>query len=342
LGPKPTFLDKHLHYASLRFLAGRLPASALTFFEFTIEPAAPAAKERNRLRNPSHNNPTVWQSTYNCSVRMKPPTMAANTSNTCASAKRASPIQSIRVKRERSDDEEETRRVAQRTNEVEEDSDEAAAGANSEMDELLLKGLLSNDEDALFETLKKIDKLLYDKDEEKAQNEAENDFFHLGGHTLVAKVMNTHLECLEIQRLGVRVLANACCDKACVQKFITRAGGMEAILAAMRRHKNDANLILNAIIALHNLTMLEENAVLFVTKTNGVSLVLDCIKTFSDKGGIVSEACDLLESLCEYEQLRNKLDKAKVGTSLMAAYDNNEDNEEIRKLAKGAITLLFK
>jgi hypothetical protein len=275
---------------------------------------------------------------------MKQPTIAANTSNTGASAKRASPIQSIRVKRERSDDEEETRRVAQRTNEVEEDSDETAGGGleAATMDEFLLKGLLSNNEDALFETLKKIDKLLYDQDEEKAQNEAENDFFHLGGHTLVAKVMNTHLECLEIQRLGVRVLANACCDKACVQKFITRAGGMQAILAAIRRHKNDANLILNAIIALHNLTMLEENAVLFVTKTNGVSLVLDCIKSFSDKGGIVSEACDLLESLCEYEQLRNKLDKAKVGTSLMAAYDNNEDNEEIRKLAKGAITLLFK
>lgn len=58
---KPTFLDKHckklqrqtLHHASLRFLAGRLPASPLTFFEFTIEPAAPAATERNRLRNPT-------------------------------------------------------------------------------------------------------------------------------------------------------------------------------------------------------------------------------------------------------------------------------------------------
>jgi hypothetical protein len=201
--------------------------------------------------------------------------------------------------------------------------------------------LLSNDEDALFETLKKIDKLLYDQDDEKAQNEAENDFFHLGGHTLVAKVMNTHLECLEIQRLGVYVLASACYDNACIQKFITRAGGMQAILAAMRRHQNDASLIRNAIIGLYNLTSLEENAVLFVTKTDGVSLVLDCMKTFSDKDGIVSEACDLLENLCKCEQLRNKLDKAKVGTSLMVAYDNNEDNEEIRKLAKGAITLLF-
>jgi hypothetical protein len=209
------------------------------------------------------------------------------------------------------------------------------------MDELVLKGLLSNNEDALFETLEKIDTLLYDGDDEKSQKEAQSDFFHLGGHTLIAKVMNTHLECLEIQRLGVYVLADACSDNACVKKFITRAGGMQAILAAMRRHKNDASLIRYAIIVLYYLTSLEEDAVLFVTKTDGVSLVLDCMKTFSDNDGIVSEACDLLESLCKYEQLRNKLDKAKVGTSLMVAYDNNEDNEEIRMLTKGAITLLF-
>ena len=104
---------------------------------------------------------------------------------------------------------------------------------------------------------------------------------------------------------------------------IVRVGGMQAILAAMKKHPKDKNLICHAIIALYNLTLLEANAELFVSKTDGVSLVLNCMKKFSEDDDIVYEACDLLRRLCTHEQLRCKLDEAKVGSSLMVAYHDN-------------------
>lgn len=101
------------------------------------------------------------------------------------------------------------------------------------------------------------------------------------------------------------VLSNAAFDDR-LEEGIVRVGGMRAIIAAMKKHPKNKNLISSAIRALINLTFLEANAVLFVTKTDGVSLVLKCMKKFAGDDKIVCESCHLLLGLCKHEQLWNE------------------------------------
>ena len=267
--------------------------------------------------------------------------MEPNTSNIAASARHVSPTQSDGVKRERLDDEKETtRRVSQRTNEK--DSGEAAGACEATMDELVLEIMEREDEDVLKETMEKIRALLYNEKDDKISEEAQNDFFQLGGHLALVCVMKKHLQCLEIQKIGISIFLSECRGEIdVIGQAIGRVGGMQAILGAMKNHPNDDHIVYYAIKALYNLICLEANAEMFVSSTDGVSVILESMKTFAGDGETLYEACDLLHSLCEYEQLRNELDNAKVGTSLMVAYEDNKDNDEIRKMAKDAIVLLF-
>jgi hypothetical protein len=71
-----------------------------------------------------------------------------------------------------------------------------------------------------------------------------------------------------------------------------------------------------------------------------LSPVLDSMKTFSGDDGVIIEACYLVSILCKHEQLRNQIDDAKVGTSLMEVYDNT-NNERTHDMAKEAMKLLL-
>jgi hypothetical protein len=71
-----------------------------------------------------------------------------------------------------------------------------------------------------------------------------------------------------------------------------------------------------------------------------LSPVLDSMKTFSGDDGVIIEACYLLRILCKHEQVRNQLDDAKVGTSLLEVYDNT-NNDSTRDMAKEAMKLLL-
>lgn len=261
-------------------------------------------------------------------------------SSDAASSRRVSVSPSVSVKRERSEEEEESaRRVSQRTT-----GDESAGGAKS-MDELVLKGLRSDDTKVLETVLNDIADLICDggKDEavETVNEEAQSAFYQLGGHTLVVGVMEKHLNDSEVQEQGLLLLTVACRLNDSLCNAIVRVGGMQAVLKAMRKHSKDERVILFGLQALYFLTRCQANADHFVAQLDGISLILKCMKTFQNDERITFEACDLLHGLCEYDQFHQHLHDKKVASSLTTAYYQYTDNNEIQERAGEAIKLLF-
>lgn len=250
------------------------------------------------------------------------------------------------VKRERSDDEEEpARRVSQRTQ-----ANNGDEPAKPTMKQLVLKDLRSNDEAVLEKALTSLWKDELDVDSwldsyELAQKQKE--FFNLGGHQVVIRVMNEHPNCESIQRQGIRVINNATYGNKELQSTIAEVDGMHAVIAAMKRFDSEINIQRKGLRALVNLIFQGEqeihkaNAKLLVTELDGIPVILGAMKEFSDNERIVEEGCYVFESLCRLKEARKPILDADGLTALATATDSYKNNEDIRSEAGKAMEALI-
>lgn len=192
-------------------------------------------------------------------------TMASTPSGEASIPRRVTPISWASIKRERSDEEEETTRcVSPRTDDTDVFS----------MNELVLKYLQSNDQVVLYTTLEAIADLLYDGEKVENRTEIREEFFQLGGHASVVPVMKNHLECSRVQVQGISILMNGACMHKSLKEAIGRVGGIQAVLAAMRGHPNNEDISFSGLRAIKNLANIKPNAKFFTA--NDISFILEC------------------------------------------------------------------
>lgn len=77
---------------------------------------------------------------------------------------------------------------------------------------------------------------MYDEGDGESIEEAQNDFFQLGGHSNVVRVVQKHLECAEIQNSRACVLQRACFAIDSIAQAVARVGGIQAIRGAVKKH----------------------------------------------------------------------------------------------------------
>lgn len=232
---------------------------------------------------------------------------------------------------ERPDDEEPTQRVAQRTKQE----------ASESMVDILTNDLWSDDVVVLRKAMTNLKATLFDEDD-KISKESQKEFFQLGGHATVVRLMKEHLACKLVQYYSLLVLANAVymTSDSC-RIVLGKVKGIEAIVAAMKRYPLDAGIQLRGLLCLHNM-MNEANAHVLVTTLNKSAFIVQRMKAFMGRGddNVVQAACILLKSLSRFEVLRKHLVKAKAVTALGAIFESDKFSVETKRSAHEALNLL--
>lgn len=273
--------------------------------------------------------------------------MAPKRSKKAESVRPVTPHSSLSIKRERLDDEEQTRRVAQRT------GDAAAAApqqqpqqqrAEKSMETLVLDDLNSNDETVLKTALGDIQQLFYRLKNLPEGGAKMQEFLVLGGYATVTRVMKCHLQCPTIQQFGSGVLANASHENLAARTAVGKVRGVQAIVGGMRAHPSTRNTVIAVgIKALWNLTWNHKaNATLLVLDIGAMPFVIERMNHFQGDENVTELSCCLLKNLCQFAQLRKSIVAAKAASALSMAIENHENNNEIQEAARGAMTNLMK
>lgn len=235
------------------------------------------------------------------------------------------------VKRTHSEDgdEESTRRVARRT-----DNDSKPDPNAMLFRKFRLQDLQSENKKILAKTLDHIVSVLREDDEE-----ADEEFFVLGGHEHVVRIMKDYINCKKLQEKVLNILIFATLDSEAFQAAIAEAGGLQALLAVLNRYHSDTAFVLTGLQILHQMCYFEVYAELLVTQTNGVAFLTKAFQTFRNDKQVVFECCSFLNCLVR-EQLRGPLIEANVVKCLKHAMQQYPNNVNIKRSAQSALNEL--
>ncbi|XP_068695126.1 uncharacterized protein [Montipora foliosa] len=112
-------------------------------------------------------------------------------------------------------------------------------------------------------------------------------------------------------------------------KIVSEERGLEDIVLAMGRHNTDVELVEGACSALWSLSMEEENLEL-MEDLNVIDLIVDAIKMHKKEPKVIKNACMALASIIEAKEVcAYQLLKAEGVESIIAAYNNMKDNDEV-------------
>lgn len=112
-------------------------------------------------------------------------------------------------------------------------------------------------------------------------------------------------------------------------KIVSEERGLEDIVLAMGRHNTDVELVESACSALWSLSMEEENMEL-MEDLNVIDLIVDAVKMHKKETKVIKNACMALASIVEAREVcAYQLLKAEGIESIIAAYNNMKDNDEV-------------
>ena len=242
------------------------------------------------------------------------------------------------IKRERSEDKESIRRVAQRTETTQEEVEE---NAKAMMIKMVLEDLRSNDERTLEQALEQIARYLYHEDNEKVIEKGQA-FVQVGGYLAVVWVMKEHPSCKILQINGLWVLNNTTYENALANTAVASVEGIQAILAAMKRFPSDPSIMEFGFAALANIVHENEaNANLLVTKLGGIPFLIEQMKNFQTDADVTNDTSDFIRNVSFFEHLRKPIVDAKAITVLASIYDHYKHMPDIRKRSCEAMRKLL-
>jgi hypothetical protein len=247
------------------------------------------------------------------------------------------------IKRERFEDEEPERRVAQRLETDQESNEKSEEISEEAMVKIVIYDLLSNDEGILEQAMYRLGENVYDVDDEK-RAEKTKAFFQVGGHLAVVSVMKKHPNCKMLQNNGAWVLRNATYgDTAEYLSAVAKIEGIQAILTAMKRFPLDRGVIGKGFAALRNIVCEHEaNADLLVMKLGEVPFLVERMKDFLADPDVLRDACGLMWNLSDFAHLRDPIVNSKAVTALGSAIEIHRDDANIQGVARKALVTLLK
>ena len=252
----------------------------------------------------------------------------------------------VRVKREGSEDgQEETRRVAQRTEENQ-TANGTLAGPAPVIDAVAsINGYVktiskSDNENVIKDTMIKLADSL---SEEEQRPEKKRAFLCVGGPITIVTKLDKYTNNEYIESNGIRVLINATWKDVNNQlrSAIADVDGIEAIVEAMTIYSASSEIQRRGLSALRNISILKENAEKLVLEIEIIPMIIQTMTIFSDDVEVTTKACGLLKKLSSYEKLHKPMVDAKVVSALARAIEEHENNEDIQRRARKAIKQLL-
>jgi len=239
-------------------------------------------------------------------------------------------------KRNRVDDEGRDRIVSQRiTESVVEDT----AKSKALICKLVLTDLWDPD---ICEKRKAMIRLLVETNgiDDAKHAEKQKQFYRVGGHLAVVKVMSLHPACNVFQEYGIKILVGATYKNEELKLAVADVGGVTQILSAMAHFPMNSDITVSGFKALSNLCLHTPNAKLLVCELNGIPLILERLVGYKAHCDVVLWACRLIQKLCSVETLRKTLFEANTLSVLSTTAEYWKAHSSIRATVSLSIEAL--
>ena len=181
----------------------------------------------------------------------------------------------------------------------------------SDVGKLLLEDIMNHEGDDPEDIIKAMETLFNSMN---IYNQIKVDALELGGHVIIISKMKKFVTNHCIQYYGCACLAYLALESSCI-RWIVKAGGVEAIINAMKIH-DDTDCVLGAgLSALSSLTfpsITQEGIIIddvidkLVSQYHIVSIVDEAMKKFPEDTYLQGKGCQLLYSLSKNQAILTK------------------------------------
>ena len=248
------------------------------------------------------------------------------------------PINQVASRKRSSDDNEEgTRRVAQRTDTI--------AASVSSMQTILLKDIHSSDFSIVLNALLSLMEVIKDDDDTVKRAENQAMFVKLGGHALIVVAMEKNRGFTILLNSCLLVLIQATYNNDHVKRAVAIVKGIEAVVSAMRAFPLEKQIIWNGFLVLWSLSGTEDVCNQMIHTPGIAPFIVGRMKHFlgGDDGFDVNLlACKLLKNLCVFQRFRTTLINSHADVVLGEIYKSPSTSEEAKeRLASLAASMLW-
>jgi hypothetical protein len=140
---------------------------------------------------------------------------------------------------------------------------------------------------------------------------------------------------------GIRALEN-CTHPALARVLVGDIGGVEVILAGMRKHPTYTNVQQVGCGAIANLLFeTKRNAERF-QESDGIAAVISAMKAHPENEDVQLGSCGALLSICEWAEYRPLIVAAGGAVAIDTVMEKYGDNPRVREMSQDAMQKLVK
>jgi hypothetical protein len=166
----------------------------------------------------------------------------------------------------------------------------------------------------------------------------ERELRRLGGHMAVVQIVKKYVDDALIQEEGIRALLN-CTNPTLAKVLVGDIGGVEVILAGMKRHPQAENVQRMGCGTIGNLCETKRNASRF-EESDGIAQVIAAMKAHPENEDVQVYGCVALENMCEWAEYRPLIFAAGGAVTIATVMEKFSDNPSVRQSSQDAMQAL--
>jgi hypothetical protein len=182
-------------------------------------------------------------------------------------------------------------------------------------------------------------------------------FVSVGGPLVIVNVLRKYLQDRPIQEHGMMILAKMTspderASYECIQRVcnaVADVDGISVVLETLAKYYATKSIQADGLATLRNLTNNQgvkcgqENVNTIVCKEDGVPIIIEAMDMHLHDDEVVVKAVELLDFLSQdgSQSILKAMIKAKAASALSRAIEDHEDNADIQRVARHAMTTLM-
>jgi hypothetical protein len=163
----------------------------------------------------------------------------------------------------------------------------------------------------------------------------------LGGHMAIVQVLKKQVDAVLIQEEGIRALCN-CTYPALAEVLVGDIGGLEVILAGMRKHPKNINIQGAGCGAIANLLHETKRNAERLKESDGIASVISAMKAHPENEIVQSSSCGALVNMCEWAEYRPLVLAAGGAVTIANVMEKYSDTPRVFEVSQDAMQRLVK
>jgi hypothetical protein len=193
---------------------------------------------------------------------------------------------------------------------------------------------IEDDRTAIAAALTGLTDLCYETNDLRGTNKRETR--RLGGHVAVVQVVKKHVDDPLIQEEGIRALSNFT-HSALAKVLVGDIGGVEVVLAGMKRHPQAENVQWVGCGAIANMLHETKRDAARVEESDGIAQAIAAMKAHPEDEDVQFHGCGALEIVCEWAECRPLIFAAGGAVTIATVMEKFSDNPRVRRFSQDAM-----